>query len=485
MKRGLVAVKEVIFPIIGIRDLPDELIWELFAWAYRFSLQSVEELNELLEMRTISPLFRRLIDRDVIPSITFLCGEVLRVISPEGLRHFTGLGTMLLGGAPRATEPLFPQITRAWYDLVPDLRHLKKLVISAMNLRGVGFGNLPHLEMLKLSHVEEVTDEQVGKLVTVRDLSIDRVPSLSERCLDTLPLLVRLVVAGWTKSFTNLNRCEGLRELIVGVFVAITDDGVAQLTNLTSLSIPGSSQVRKIGDATLLSLPQLRILNIANNATITDEAVSHLVTLERLDIRDGSPITLEAVVKLTNLVALDVGGNQNIPRAIQFAIPPLPPLKELYMGNLLQHLQPSSLPNSLTSLALSRETSVSTGFFSTLPNLTYLYLGDCAEVWDDDLRPLAQLRVLDLSHNDTIGDFGLETLTNLTELILWDNQLISADAVKSLANLRYLFALDSNLLHEDVLVLRQRGVLVYTEGSVKGVDPFPPHFRNGPDILLE
>ena len=125
------------------------------------------------------------------------------------------------------------------------------------------------------------------------------------------------------------------------------------------------------------------------------------------------------------------------------------------------------------------------GFLSTLTNLTRLYLGDCEVVWDDDLRPLTQLRVLDLSRNDTIGDFGLGTLTNLTELILWDNQLISADAVKRLSNLRYLFALDCNLLHEDVLVLRQRGVLVYTEGSVKGVDPFPPHFRNGPDILLE
>jgi len=485
-KRSFVSVREYIAPTIGLNDMPDELIWELFAWAYRFRLQSVGELVELLEMRTVSKQFRVIIARDVIPSIKFLCGEILRLISWDTLRQFKGLETLILGFVKNKgpMKDLFPKLRMR---PIPELRNLKKLELEFL-FPACGLGHLRSLEILKLYAVE-TTDEQVGKLVTIIDLSVDLCRPLSAECLRTLPLLQRLSLSRTMGEFKNLNVCKGLRELILPSTNMIASDGIDELTNLTSLSIPGTHPIRPIGNETLGKFPQLRVLDVSDNPAITDEAVSQLVQLERLNISGISSVTMEAVLQLTNLVSLDMRGNPTIqPNGVHL----LTNLRELYLEGLDLHLRPNStmpefltLPNGLTTIAITNTVLVKGDYLSTFPNLTSLCLNDNKYFMDRDLDQLTSLRVLDLSHNDTITDASLVNLINLTELMLWDNVTITMKAVEKLPNLKYLLALDCLISFEDIRLLRKSGVMVYDKNSVKGLDSLPPHFRYSDKILLE
>jgi Leucine-rich repeat (LRR) protein len=487
MKRGLVAVKEkrrfprIIVPMIGIKDLPDELIWELFTWAYRFRLLSVEEFNELLEMRTVSPQFLRVIDGQVIPGIQFLCGQILRVITPGVLLRFTGLETMLFGKAPKNDAP-FPQLT---YSLLPNLVHLKKLVISNDRsysdlLSADALGHLKRLETLELVRVLELDEEEVAELVTVRELTLSSC-ALTEKSFETLPLLERLVLEGHGENMKSLNRCKALRELSIGKSFRMTDASIDQLINLTSLSLPGDSHRRTIGDATLRNLPQLRILDISDNLLITDAGVSQLVNLERLVMRGNSSVTTDAVMQLTQLVSLDMSQQMEM---FPLEVHLLTNLTELFAWNVHFGGNGVLLPASLTTLELSHN-SLHEGYLSTLPNLTSLYVGTCKHLLDRDLQQLTQLRVLDLSHNKRITDEGLEGLLNLTELILHHSWQITYASVRKLAKLEHLLSLHSNLEDKDVAELRGRGVLVFDHLSVKGLDPFPPHFRDASEVELQ
>jgi Leucine-rich repeat (LRR) protein len=487
MKRGMVAVKEkrrfprLVPRLVGVEDLPDEVLWELISWAYRFRLQSVEELDELLAMRWVSRQFVRVIDHQVIPSIQFLCGDILRLITPVMLSHFTGLETMLFGAGHR--DP-FTQLT---LSMLTDMRHLKSLALLNVDLDENGLGYAKGLERLELEWVDNVTDEQVGSLVSVRDLSIGSCEKLSHACLDTLSSLekLRLWGKGRPLGFTSLNMCISLKELTIGPMYSMNDTSIDQLVNLTSLSIPYCCKARTIGDETLGRLPQLKILDISGNPRITHQGMSHLLNLERLSIGGNSAITMETVTLLTNLVSLDLTGRgMNFELAsVQF----LTRLQEIYTGGCAVRMggqNGTQLPASLVTLDISSTVIVSTGYLLSLPLLTSLTLGQTTSLLDYDLKKLTGLRFLDLSHNSVIFDESLEALTNLTELILWDNTSISAEAVLWLGNLSYLMALDCNLRYEDVRELRARSVQVYDDLSVKGIDPFPPHFRGGDLITL-
>jgi Leucine-rich repeat (LRR) protein len=159
-------------------------------------------------------------------------------------------------------------------------------------------------------------------------------------------------------------------------------------------------------------------------------------------------------------------------------------LTELFAWNVHFGGNGVLLPASLTTLELSHN-SLHEGYLSTLPNLTSLYVGTCKHLLDRDLQQLTQLRVLDLSHNKRITDEGLEGLLNLTELILHHSWQITYASVRKLAKLEHLLSLHSNLEDKDVAELRGRGVLVFDHLSVKGLDPFPPHFRDASEVELQ
>jgi hypothetical protein len=96
---------------------------------------------------------------------------------------------------------------------------------------------------------------------------------------------------------------------------------------------------------------------------------------------------------------------------------------------------------------------------------------------DDELKQLTKLQVLDLSGPNLITDAGLETLVHVEELTLTHNQHITFEAVVKMPSLRYLVAVACELNHEHVRELRNRGVIVFDDYSVEGIDPLPPRYR--------
>jgi hypothetical protein len=76
--------------------IQDAVLIRFFEWAYRRSLHTVEEYEELLAMRLVSDQFRRVIDGTVLPGIHHLGESIRRSLSSDAMRQFTGLLPLIL-----------------------------------------------------------------------------------------------------------------------------------------------------------------------------------------------------------------------------------------------------------------------------------------------------------------------------------------------------------------------------------------------------
>jgi Leucine-rich repeat (LRR) protein len=483
-KRGFVAVKKIIVPNVRIQDLPDDVLWELFRAAYEFALNSVEEMDELMAMRSISPQFVRVIDHGVIPSIRFLCGEILSSIKRDVLALFTGLQTLVFGEGFRGDHKYREVVPQLSALVLPTMRNLRALSLGGIRrvLLSPLLENMKELQVLRLRDIEgvDLSDEAVNGLTGLRRLSIVYCYELTSVCLPTGSLLESLELED-VEHFEDLNQCAGLTHLNLSATVEILDAGIERLTNLTSLSIKGSRRLiragrgRRITNAALLKLPNIKILDLGRNAEITDEAVSQLTTLESLIVSEGNLITIAAILQLSNLTSLDMRGNRNLDTG---EIHRLQNLRELYLEDADVAVggdRGIELPPSLTTLSLDRMVGIGQ-FITNLGTLRCLYLHDCEDVTNTYLKQLTGLEVLDLSRNKLITDPGLRTLTSLEELILIDNAKISYKAVKKLHRLRYLVAINCRLGDREIRALRERRVIVFDEFSLYDVDKHPPHF---------
>jgi len=470
MIRGFDAVREIVVPNIRFKDLPEEIILQLFDLAYGFRLYSIEELEEVLAMRTVSKEFQDLIDTMVIPNIKFLAGEILSKISEDVLRLFTGLESFMFGGLVNGREPLFPRLSQWVWAMMHNLRVLHLANNAIFPLSFTGFGRL---QTLRLNNVS-AHDSDMQKLISVTDLSIRSCPMLSNECLLPLTRLRRLELQNLS-NFRGIDMCTTLRTLKIWHDVWIQDIGLEDLTALTSLSLPGrGGGMREIGNDLFLGLHNLSFLDLTDNKDITDEALTDLVTLKRLIIGGETEISIGAVLLLTSLTALDLSDRED---ADEF-VPSLSLLVNLRELNLEgTELNIVGLPPQLTFLSLNEQVGFNSSIVTSLANLRHLCLTNCRMLRDEHMLMLPFLLSLDLSENNFITNEGVEGLLLLQELVLTDNFMITYRAVKKLHALTHLVAVRCLLLHTQITELRKQNVRVIDEHSVEDLDQYPPHYR--------
>jgi Leucine-rich repeat (LRR) protein len=380
--------------------MPDEVLCDLLWWSFGEELETGEEIEEMLELREVSPQFRRVMDECVLPRVTHLSVEILESINGATLERFTGLRTLTMYKRGNFDG-------KALYRLV----NLDELIIA----RGVA--NRRH---------EPLTDAQMMRYCPdVTTLSISG-PGLTDACFPLLGMnAVRVLELEATK-FTNAC-CAAVpyvSDLTLGDNLEITDIGelseltslrllghdrllpacIARLTKLRRLDIAASHSLdevdensRMMDNETLRVLTQLEDLDIAFTSRITDVAVRHLTNLTKLDLDSAAPGITDAVLRtLTRLRVLGLSSYQGVGADVHvFA----------EMGNL-------------QALSLSMNVAVQGVSLHGLATLTYLNLKGAVQVGDADLAMLVGLRVLIVDRNVTLTDASLSVLTNLEVLSL-------------------------------------------------------------------
>ena len=398
-KRGVAALEERNFFGRG-GEVPDDVLCLLLRWAYRDRIETVAEMQELWDMRTLgrpgeaqSEQFRRVIDDCVFPNIVSLGEAVMQRISNRWLQRFTALQTIVISERSKATGEVFP-----------FLSHLEKLVIE------------------EGAEVSDADMQQLARSIRIVELDCDCVTNrgfrgqshlgelrlgpfakhITHGVFFDIPNLRTLTLAG-SYSVDDLSGCDALRTLrlrTIGV-PSLVDLGVARLTNLTELSC--GHEDRALTEDVLRDLVNLTYLE-ADYAEhgVTDAVLARMDKLVRLDLDYCQLLSDEGLVNLVDLQSLSIGGNQSVGR------------------------QPDVLPSllRLTALDISTTRSVTGATLRQLTGLTFLGLAGVGgsqrrlPIEDADLAELTQLRALVLSQNWHISDEALTRLTLLEFLSL-------------------------------------------------------------------
>jgi hypothetical protein len=485
MKRGAAAIEEV-QPDFETVELPDDVLGFLLAFAYGFRLMSTYEYWELLSFRIISKQFRYVIDETAIPAIRFLCGEILSTIDPRNLIEFTGLETLAHGILFRARGSV--EAAEMPPELLIRFRHLRVLILRHVQLPldSITLSHMRSLEELRLFEVE-VYDPQVMELGSLQSLTIEHCSYLTSACLDPLRKLQSLTLEGQLH-FQDLNACKQLERLHLATSVKIDDAGIADLSQLSHLSLAGKqiNGLRRITSQCLKNKLLLKSLDLSWNPTIANledlagepvvEALRH--NLVTLDISGrGCAFSWDEVILFEGLTSLDVAGRRDLPLTPESFII-FPKLTALYMEGLDADIRaPWKMPVGLTTLSVSSY-GVGTSYLKPLINLECLHLYR-SEVGDAELREMPQLRVLTLSSGENVSTSTVQSLTNLRELILPGRVAhLTYDAVENLRHLTHIYWPEAiYVTREEVNELRKRGVVFFDARSVVDVDERPPHFR--------
>lgn len=209
-----------------------------------------------------------------------------------------------------------------------------------------------------------------------------------------------------------LARMPMLRRLDVQtVSFCCTDSGLAMLSGLTALKLPGLIRARRVSSDVLVSLPghtKLTILDISGNYRVPsipnllelrasanvcmdDSVVSHFTTLRSLYLCD-CPVTDNSIALLTNLTSLSLTRCRHITN------------KSLYNLSLLTRLELIGPDDRID--------------VSSLTKLRSLCMFDVIDD-EEELFPLNELRILDLPNTYLyITRAFLTSLTNLSSLTL-------------------------------------------------------------------
>jgi hypothetical protein len=475
VKRGSSVITEAV-PVVTIEYLPDDVLEVIFIHAYHRELLSEDEYDELFAMRKVSDQFERVINKRVVPGIRFLCGEIMRHITPVQLALFTGLWTFYYSNAAkRLHRRLGVEKVTLELDGMPEqgldqLRGLTLINISFLR-HPEQIASKQFLVSLSLDNVG-VPDAVFDNLLQLESLTIKSCATLSDRCLLPLRRLSSLSLFH-VANFENLNMCQSLRQLTLYQGVDIAGDGIRELTGLQRLALPGFAgepTKRSVDAETLLLFTNLTELDLEGNQDYPDDVLNQLTSLTKLNIAFAD-MDYAALPALTRVTSLDMSAFHMDPRLAQATN-----LIELYLDLTADIDVARDIPPQIETLSLDY-CDIARGSLATLQKLRCLHLFTCRGVHNEDIRSLTGLEVLDLSNDKNINNGTVRLLTNLEELVLYKNQRITFDTVAQLPRLRYLVATKSLLKKEDIQQLRQRGIYVFDDDSVEGLDPLPPRYR--------
>lgn len=241
-----------------------------------------------LHAREISQETKRLIDRVLLPSVSFFecqppC-SMKRVLDSRIIPLFSGLKKVFLPG-----------------------------FVNSIDDNGLRL--LTSIEVLHLHNNRKITDESLKYLVNLRELDLWLCTGVTGECFPYLTNLKTLRLAENTDVsnyyFRQLSGLEeldlsynarignkdidhlsgGLRSLWLRRNCCVTGDCVANMTRLENLTISQCC----IKDSTLCRLTTLKHLDLKWNRDITDAGISTLTRLTSLNISENKNITTEGL----------------------------------------------------------------------------------------------------------------------------------------------------------------------------------------------
>ncbi len=483
MKRGKVAS----VPETTITDLPYDVLGHLIAFAYGYELRSLDEMDELFDMRTTGQNFEAAIRLITIPAIRFLCGAILRAISSVALTGFNGLETLgvgknRLGNGRRASsdDPL-PVEALVYFPRMAKLT-LREVDFSDSILTLSYMRNLQELHLFQV----QMEDAQLGALSSLRTLSISDISTLTDACLAPLRNLTSLSLRMCSK-FVDLNACTQLLELTLRVGCVVTDSGMEGLVNLTNLALTPDTysdpmQDLKVTVACLkgkfkLTSLNLRKCNIIRNLRdlASDPIVQYLYeNLVRLNIAERPcAFEMEEMMNFRSLVAIDVSNRDDmLIRPDTFMA--FPQLTELFVDHLQckakQGWFPIQLPAGLLALSVKE---ISHKLLLQCPKLERLHLRN-DQITLKSAKILKSLKVYE-AWQSALNPSVMEELTNLQELILVNGPMREEDTTFLKAGAY--FGTNHENSSRIIESLVSRGVFIFGNRSVVGIDRPPPHGR--------
>ncbi|KAH9715423.1 Receptor-like protein 1 [Citrus sinensis] len=307
-----------------------------------------------------------------------------------------------------------------------NLTNLKKLDLCDCGITAIqiqGLANLTNLQVLDLSYNQNLTMLAHGGFVDL--------PNLKE-------LTLRYCGITTTQGLANLTN---LQVLDLSYNQNLTTLGLADLPNLKALDL------RYCGITTiqgLANLTNLQVLDLSNNRNLTTLGFADLPNLKALDLRYCGLTTIQGLCELKNLFELNLKGNNvegHLPNCLKY-------LSHLKVFDISQNQLSGSLSSTITSLTsleyldlsynnfegpcplsllahhsklevlvLSSTILVKTENFLPTFQLKELGLANCSlNVVPTFLLHQYDLKYLDLSHNNLVGDFLSWVLQNNTKL---------------------------------------------------------------------
>lgn len=214
----------------------------------------------------------------------------------------------------------------------------------------------------------------------------------------------------------------------------ITDEGVKNLVNISSLNI---SDCYKISDEGIKGLTNLRFINISGCPRLTEDAIKDLINLEGLKAIKTFSVTrdLTSVLnKLTKLTSLAIGPNNEI-----IDIEGLTNLQSLTLDSCRNFIG-SSLKNlaQLTTFSAIYCNDITDEVIQNLTRLENLDVNFCRQLTDKAIKGLINLRSLNISECSQLTNAAIENLVNLKKLNIKSCSRLTDNAIKNLVNLEEL-----------------------------------------------
>ena len=340
---------------------------------------------------------------------------------------------------------------------IVNLTGLKVLTLGRTNASAKGLKYLSSLSSLERLYAPSgLTNDglaEIARLSSLRALYI-RDHSLTNAGLAhlaKLPLLEELELVGKGRvndpGLAHLAKIPHLKYLMLEGLV-FTDAGMAHLKNCPSLRILDLSTQKKLTNSTLIHLseiPQLERISFYWNENITDEGIAHLTKLKSLSMLNikHSKVTCAGLIhlaKIKTLVNLTLPDRGVTDAGIEH-IAQLHNLKKLWAG--------SSSSTPLTDRSLK--------YISSLINLEELNIhgAGLSDEGMKDIAKLKKLRRLSISskHLTNVGLAELAGLESLTYLSIGPYTGITTSGLNSLNSLKKLKRLSIRDIRRDDSVM--------------------------------
>lgn len=314
---------------------------------------TVDRLKNLLNLRALGLFQTSVFSGDAILKLTNLtelksAGSDMTVV---GLAALTNLTKLSLMSCLRNYDDALSQLTNLTFLSVYSERNW----IRAASERGLrGLTNLTELRS------DVISDALLGTLTKLRTLNVLRA-KVTDNGLTNLCNLTSLRVSHrFDISDFGISRLTKLSHLeLTKMAGTVTDLGLSHLVNLTSLSVNGD-----ITDAGISGLTNLTALNCEENKILTNAGIVGLMNLKAIALGENSNIGDDGIKGLTNLTELSLINGSCI------TFDGLLILSRLELLSGMEHLSFRKIVSSPNLLYFLR--SILRGLFFDMPSLRKL-----------------------------------------------------------------------------------------------------------------